>query len=274
MIRFTPRLPEENVNVTPVSPLRELFVLISGLIAVAVGIYFLLGFAVDLIVPHISPGLEHALARHITERFAGSEQTDDRSGALQSLADRLKNGCVDLPYDLTVFVADDARVNAVALPGGNIVVFSGLLEKMSSENEMAFVLLHEMGHFVHRDHLRGMGRALVLVALSAFFLGPDNPVGGMLVQGLHLSEMKFSREQETHADRFALRALNCSYGHIAGATEFFKKMGQEETPAGAIGQFYLSHPESRKRIAEMEAYGQANDFPARGVLRPLPDGIR
>ncbi len=40
-----------------------------------------------------------------------------------------------------------------------MVVFTGLLEKMTSENELAFVLAHELGHYDHRDHLRGLGRA-------------------------------------------------------------------------------------------------------------------
>ena len=46
-------------------------------------------------------------------------------------------------------------MNAVALPGGNIVVFAGLLKEIKSENELAMILGHELGHFAHRDHLRG-----------------------------------------------------------------------------------------------------------------------
>ena len=274
MVKFTPRLPAENVNVTPVSPLREFFALIAGLTGVTVVIYFLLGFAIDLIVPHISPEMEHALAQTMVSRFTNPEKPDERTISVRALTNRLKQGCTDLPYPVTVYIAEDPLVNAVALPGGNIVVFSGLLEKMGSENELAFVLFHEMGHFINRDHLRGLGRAIVFMGLSALLLGPDNPVSTMIGQGLHLSEMKFSREQETGADRFALRAMNCAYGHVAGATNFFEKLAKAEKPAGAVGQFYLTHPESQKRIADLQAYGRKQEFSFMGTLRPFPEKLR
>ena len=60
-MKYTPREQKTNVNVTPTSPLREFFVLTAGLLAIIVGVYFLLGFAVDLLVPRISPELERKL---------------------------------------------------------------------------------------------------------------------------------------------------------------------------------------------------------------------
>ena len=61
-MKYTPRRLKTNVNVTPTSPLKDLVVLVGGLLAIGVGIYVLLGFAVDLIAPRISIDLEKKLA--------------------------------------------------------------------------------------------------------------------------------------------------------------------------------------------------------------------
>jgi Zn-dependent protease with chaperone function len=67
-------------------------------------------------------------------------------------------------------VQSDA-VNAMAVPGGKMVVFSGLLDSLSSTNGLMFVLAHEVGHFKNRDHLRLMGRGIVLSILAMLALG-------------------------------------------------------------------------------------------------------
>jgi len=146
-------------------------------------------------------------------------------------------------------------VNAVALPGGHIIVYTGLLNKVASENELAFVLAHEMGHFAHRDHLRGMGRAVVFIK--------------MLANALNLTEMSFSRKQETRADEFALETLYCDYGHVAGATDFFEKISKAQDP-GKFGHYLASHPESRKRISHLENIIRSRGFKL-GKATPLPE---
>ena len=62
------------------------------------------------------------------------------------------------PFHVYVTEVDD--INAIALPGSNIIVFSGLLQNIQSENELVMVLGHELGHYAHKDHLRGLGRGL------------------------------------------------------------------------------------------------------------------
>ncbi len=139
---------------------------------------------------------------------------------------------------------------------------------MKSENELSFVLAHEMGHFANRDHLRGLGRGLVFIALSALIFGSDSGVGDFLSGWINITEMSFSREQESKADKYALNALNCTYGHVGGATDFFGKMSKEEH-IGFFKHFFLSHPESKKRISVLKEYARSKDF-AEGELRKLP----
>ena len=267
-MKFTARQPGINVNVSPTHPLKEFAILAGGLLAIVVGVYLALGLAVDLIVPRLSMDLEKKLAGAFVGRLAENEDVADTTQSLQSLVDRLQDRCAPLPYSITVHVTEADAVNAAALPGGHMVVFTGLLAEMTSENELAFVLAHELGHFANRDHLRGLGRALVLMTASTLLLGADNSINSMIGQGMALTELSFSRKQERQADEFALETLYCHYGHVADATSFFSKIPEDGDP-GRFGHYFASHPENRRRISHLEDLAQARGYPTGDPL-PLP----
>ena len=145
-MKFTARQPGTNVNVSRTHPLKELAVLAGGLLAIVAGIYLLLGLAVDWMVPRLSMDLEKKLAGAFIGRLAETDEVADASRDLQAMVDRLQERCAPLPYTIQVHVQQADAVNAAALPGGHMVVFTGLLAEMRSENELAFVLAHELGH--------------------------------------------------------------------------------------------------------------------------------
>ena len=267
-MKYTPRRLKTNVNVTPTHPLKELAVLVGGLLAIVLGFYILLGFAVDLIAPRISIDLETKLAAPFIRKFQSDTPASDKERYLQSLVDDLQHRCTHLPYDFKVHLIESETVNAAALPGGHILVFQGLLDEVTSLNSLTFILAHELGHYANRDHLRGMGRALVLLTVSVALLGSDNAVGDLLSRGLNITEMGFSRKQETQADDYGLDALNCVFGHVAGATAFFEKMSADQDP-GRWGHYFASHPENRRRIAHLEKIIKDRQY-ATESLTPLP----
>jgi len=267
-VKFTARQPGINVNVSPTHPLKDFAILAGGLLAIVVGVYLALGLAVDLIVPRLSMDLEKKLAGAFVGRLVETEEVDTTTRSLQGLVDRLQDRCAPLPYIITVHVTESDAVNAAALPGGHMVVFTGLLAEMTSENELAFVLAHELGHYANRDHLRGLGRALVLMTASTVLLGADNTVNSMIGQGMVLTELSFSRKQESQADEFALETLFCHYGHVADATSFFNKIPEDGDP-GRFGHYFASHPENRRRISHLEDLAQERGYPTGNPL-PLP----
>lgn len=246
-MKYRARLPATNVNVTPVSPIREFLVLLGGLAAILIGVYIALGLAVDLLVPYLPIKVEQRMAGLFSDLGTDDEAADPRVRSVQAIVDRLQGDCADLPYSVTVHVAEDEHVNAAALPGGHIVVFSGLLETVTSENELAFVMAHELGHFANRDHLRVLGRSAVFLAISAAVLGSDSSLGNLLADGIGLTELGFSRTQESRADTYALSIVNCAYGHVGGSTDFFKKMAAEDQ-TGVFGHYFSTHPENRDRM--------------------------
>jgi Zn-dependent protease with chaperone function len=183
----------------------------------------------------------------------------------------MQQQCAGLPYNFKVHYQSSPQFNAVALPGGHIFVFSGLFNAAAAENELAFVLAHEMGHYANRDHLKAMGRGFVLLAVSTALFGADSGLSGFLGNGLSLTELSFSRAQETRADEFALAALNCTYGHVGGALEFMRKFPKEADP-GKVGHYFSSHPEIERRIGHLVDTIESEQLPA-GALKPLPAAL-
>lgn len=271
-MKYTPRLPEETANVTPGGPLREFALLFGGAVAVLAALYILLGATVDLIVPHISPNLERKIGSLLLRSVPRPVMPPVEERVLQAILNELQENCLHLDKPPTVHFVFRDVVNAVALPGGHIIFFSGMLRKLHSLNEVAFVLAHETGHFKHRDHLRALGRSLVLMTLSAALFGGDSRVGDLLSRFLNIAEMGFSRKQEIRADEFALTVLNCRFGHVGGATAFFKTLG-ETGRMGAVRHFFSTHPRNRQRIAHLDAYNRENAF-STGPLNPLPKALR
>ena len=266
-MQISDQLPEGNVNVTHESPLKEFAILLAGLVGIALAVYIVLGFLVDFAVQRMTPQQEQALNVSFLAGMSSSSQNSESSARLQTMLDGIQSDCADLPYPIKVVVIDDDQINAVALPGGTIWVFSGLLDKMTSENELAFIIGHELGHFKNKDHLRGMGRAVVLLVFSMILLGADNPVGDLIASSLNLVNSAFTREQESAADAFSLTVLQCRYGHVGGATNFFDTLKEEEGDRSRLGHFLASHPDNQQRIDDLNTQAAQNNYP---IKSPTP----
>jgi len=258
-MRYTPRELKDNINVTPTSPLRDFFVMAGGLLAILIGTYGILGLAVDFIAPRIPVDFEKKLAKPMLNSIVTKKTDAEKERFVQLLADNFQRNCAHLPYQFNIVIRQSNTINAIALPGGTIVVFTGLLDKVTSENELAFIIAHEMGHYANRDHLKGIGRALVLMTLSAIIFGSDSGINNFLAHGLNLTELNFSRAQETHADEFALESIDCVYGHTGGAVDFFNKIPKENDP-GKFGHYFSTHPDNLRRIAHLEKIIQTKGF--------------
>ncbi len=255
-MKYVPKELKGNVNVSRTSPLKELTILLGGILGITIAVYAALGFALDLVVTSLPVSIEHKLGSLYSSVYEDSKVTPAGT-ALQSMLDRLaaeippgKDSGQPIP-EYRVHIVTSTSENAFALPGGNIVVFSALVKESASENELAFVLAHELGHFANRDHLRGLGRRLVLLTASAALFGGDSRVSGFIMNSLLSVEMKFSQHQESAADLWALDLLNRRYGHVAGATDFFKRMSKQEK-RGRFLYYFATHPFPESRIRKLE----------------------
>ncbi|MGB0864931.1 MAG: M48 family metallopeptidase [Granulosicoccaceae bacterium] len=252
-MKYEPRLPEHNHNVSHQRPGREFLSLAAAAVVLVLLVVWLSGVAVDWAVAKIDPATERQLLAQVSESIDWEDSGDAQlKQHVEALLEPLL-ACVEQPYAIQVVIKDDPAPNAFAVPGGQMWVTTGLLESGLSANGLSFVLGHELGHFANRDHLRGLGRNLVLWVLSRTLLGGSSGLDRLLSPSLLLGEAQHSQRRESQADITGLAALQCRYGHVGGATEFFETL-EKIHPDSLPGLHYFeSHPQLRVRIDSLRS---------------------
>lgn len=181
--------------------------------------------------------------------------------AVRVIGERLTQGS---HYDYRWYVADDPSINAYAIPGGIVVVHSGLIEAADSAEEVAGVLAHEVQHIEQRHSLRALAHE---AGLSLALLLVFGDAAGAADVARRLSALSFSREQEREADRLGLVALQRAGIDPSGMLRIFAKLAAESAESAVAPPQWLStHPATGERI---EALRKALPETCRGC-EPLP----
>lgn len=268
-MKFTPKHIDGNVNVSKTHPLAELAWMAGGLLLLVLVAYLLLGVVTDLAVAKIPARAEAWLGEYFVDNVP-ARASEPLQRRLDALLDRLPADSPLHDYHFKAQLLDSEEINALALPGGHILVFSGLIKQAESENELAMVLAHELGHFAHRDHLRRLGRGLGLTVAALLIFGEDSSASDLASKFFLVSESLYSREQESAADRFGVDLLVAGYGHAGGAIDFFARAGQK---AGSRTPYLLaSHPHPDDRVRELQGLITANGYRI-GDVTPLREDL-
>lgn len=267
-MRFVAKQPKEGINVSDTHPLVEASALVAGLTAIFVVIALLLIFLIEVTLYFVSAEDEADMfADWLPVDLVTVSHTDERLLETQLLVDRLAGHWPETSYKFRVEIDDSEQANAMALPGGLIIVTQGLLDQVESENELAFVLGHELGHFKNRDHLRALGRG---VALSVFFaVVTGNDVAGIGIKAADVTLRGFSRQQETKADDFGLAMVYAEYGHVNEAWRLFERWDVVDNSFIDLVTYLSTHPETADRIEDMRAHAQREGWNTDGEVTPL-----
>lgn len=267
-MRFVARQAKEGINVSDTHPLVEAGTLVAGLAAIFVLIALVIVFMIELALYFVSAEDEAKLfGDWLPEDLVTVAPDDDRLIETQLLADRLAQHWPDSPYTFRVEIDASEIANAMALPGGLIIVTQGLLDQVESENELAFVLAHELGHFRNRDHLRALGRGIVLAMFFAVVTEGD--VAGIGIKATDITLRGFSRRQETRADEFGLTVVNAEYGHVDESWRLFERWGIDDNSFADLVTYLSTHPDTSDRIVEMKRYAKSQGWRMQGDITPL-----
>ncbi|MBI1945452.1 MAG: M48 family metalloprotease [Deltaproteobacteria bacterium] len=174
-------------------------------------------------------------------------------------------------------IDDDETVNAFALPGGHIYVYSGLLKLASDEAELASVLGHEVAHVSQRHIAERLVAGVGLEKLIGIAAGKHQEdlaglAGQLAGQGAMLS---FGREQESDADEHGLPYAVAAGYDPEGFVRLFGKLKKGEGPGFLV--FLASHPLPSERIEDAQAQiakmkdkkGKTNEAAYRKMLEQL-----
>ena len=175
------------------------------------------------------------------------EASAEKSGraALDRLVAPLETAAgLELP--LRVAVLRHPQANAIALPGGLVYVFEGLVAKAQTPDEIAGVIAHEIGHVAHRDGTRAVLQAAGFSFLFGMVLG-DFVGGGAVVIARHLLQLSYSREVERRADAFGVDLMQRIGGDPRALGAILVRIEGANHPG--MAKLLLDHPDTKDRLA-------------------------
>lgn len=169
-------------------------------------------------------------------------------------------------YDWDVHLLADQTVNAFCMPGGKIVMFSGILSIANTEERVAFILGHEMAHAL-LDHSRtraSIESAKNTIATAGYFgsflldifgMGAVGDITRASINAANIGSdflfvKPFGRDQELEADRLGMLIIHWAGYDINQIPAFWENMSQK---GGNNFEFFSTHPSDEKRIANMKA---------------------
>jgi beta-barrel assembly-enhancing protease len=217
----------------------------------------------------LPPALDEKLGRPTwTALEMSGQRCDDPSAEryVKGLLEPLLAALGETPFRFQLMVVEDEAVNAFALPGGFVVVNSGLLAKAENGEEVAAVLAHELFHVTLRHSTRRLAGSLGVSAALALVLGVVD-VGAPAYTLAYLAGLGYGRGQESEADEQGLALLMRAGISPLGMATFFERMSASLQPPELLS----THPDPGDRAER--ARRSAERFQPRLTL-PSPAGVR
>lgn len=167
----------------------------------------------------------------------------------------------DLPNaDWEFVVFESAQVNAFALPGGKVGVYTGLLAFADSDDELAAVIGHEIAHVSARHGAerasQQLGVALLGAGVAVATEDSKHRDAIRVAYGLAATGtvLKYSRDHESEADRIGLLYMARAGYDPAAAVRFWRKMAAREQSGPRMPEWLSTHPADETRIARLERW--------------------
>ncbi|MGI8480631.1 MAG: M48 family metallopeptidase [Chthoniobacterales bacterium] len=209
---------------------------------------------------------EAALGMQSYQQVVSQSQTIDSGPEVEMVkrvAARLASatGQAGSGFDWKVSVIRDDKVNAFCLPGGKIVVYTGILPVAQNEAGLATVLGHEMAHATSRhgaqrvlqQNLTQTAMTGIAVSISDMDYNKQRAVMGALGAGAQFGVlMPFSRDHESEADHIGLIYMARAGYDPQESIRFWKRMDQ--TSRGGPPEFLSTHPAHGRRVQQLEEW--------------------
>jgi predicted Zn-dependent protease len=151
-------------------------------------------------------------------------------------------------YDYQWHLVKDPQINAYALPGGIIIVNSGLITAVDHADELAAVLAHEVQHVEQRHSLKSLINSLGWAAGMMILLGDINISTAVIVH--QLGNMYFSRDKENEADQLGVELLIAADINPNGMLLLMQRL--QEVSGSGVPEWISSHPKTSDRVERIK----------------------
>jgi predicted Zn-dependent protease len=257
--------------------LKIAVLVVLAVVSLAVMALFALPALASRLTPYLPYSLEMRLGQatdaQLRSTFSGArglpldcgtaEAEKPGAAALAALGERLGSAAA-LPVPLRFSVIRRNDANAVALPGGQIYVFAGLIAKANTPDELAGVIAHEIGHVARRDGVRSVLETAGLSFLFGMVLGDFVGGGAIVIAAKTVLQSSYSRDTETAADAYGIALMNKAGGNAEALGALLTRIDDlhSESP-----ELLRDHPATQERVAAIRAQAR----PQEGAPLLTPD---
>lgn len=153
----------------------------------------------------------------------------------------------DLPLPVRVTVIKHPVPNAFALPGGQVLILSSLMDKVETPEGVAAVLAHELGHVANRDGMKGVFQSAGLGLVFSVLVGDFS--GGAIAVAIaqNLAQASYTRDAEANADRYAADLLRKVAQSPKALGEALARITEGQQTGGGLLDFFSTHPSTPDR---------------------------
>ncbi|HEY2775714.1 MAG TPA: M48 family metalloprotease [Candidatus Binatia bacterium] len=179
------------------------------------------------------------------------------AGFLRELGGKLVATLGQQPFEYEFFVVQDDDINAFSVPGGKLFANAGLISRVDSEDALAGVIGHEIGHAAahHLVRQQQKGAAANYASLLGLLLGIINPALaiGSLAAG-QAAQLSYQRDFEREADYLGIEYARKAGYDPSAMMSLLRELGAEEAlNPTKIPPYVLTHPMSTERLTNLEA---------------------
>ena len=240
---------DDNINVTESNPLKDFL----NIVLIIVCVYLFVFIASDVVIKTLSPEQQVVVENFISpsvnpEEIVKLPEKDKQR--INSIKSRILKIDSKFPKtsNLDINVIEEKQLNALCYPNGNIYITSALYKELKTDEQLTFVIAHEMAHYRHKDHLLNLRRSLSngVVLILAAFANPNNKqIETIIDDTLNITDLKFSRGVEANADKYAIKVMNALYGNAKAGVDVMNILKDKNR---FDVEFLSSHPNLDKRI--------------------------
>jgi predicted Zn-dependent protease len=243
--------------------LAELGVALIALVILFLFGRFALGCAAESLATQLPLSIDEQIGKVAAEQMRskydlGRQPTDEQIKRVDRIFAGLQKALTDEAAEILknprVTVVVDEQVNAFALPGGEVFVLTGLLERVGEDDDLIRgVLAHELGHAIKRHGIRGLARKTAFWAVVAMLVGDVDGTVVLLAEGAsQLDGLSHSRGMETEADLFGVDLLKRAGHDPDGLARFLESLDTAPVP-----ELLSTHPDPSERAAAIRKLAKA-----------------
>jgi beta-barrel assembly-enhancing protease len=261
-----PQLERARAELSELAGRRELWrrlrltgYFLAGCVLVVWLFTWVTGAMVRSLANAVPPEWEQSYGASCLKELQGEGRPDTYSNQVAALAALAVPLLGPVPLGNTTakfYIVEDPMPNAFALPGGYVVVNTGLLDMSERPEELLGVLAHELAHVTQKHHARKIIDASGPLLVFGLFLHSRSGLLNVLTEGSGLMMIQgFSKELETEADETGWRYLVAANIDPRGMVSMFRKLEESEGQKGRrqVPEAFASHPALQKRIARLES---------------------